>query len=135
MRPIFLGPEQVAALKAVKAAALANPVPLPALEAMKPEPGQTVPLRRWPESHFIQIPVGLEMGLTYEEQRFGYAWHASFSVNIQGRYPNPVVIDTILELIGLPPLSKAITVQDYGSVINAWWVAAKETQNDIVTTA
>jgi hypothetical protein len=122
MRPLAIGEEERSKLKAMKAFALAHPLTMEQLKAVgaayvKEHSREYL----HPPEQYVQLPVGFEVGLTYELQEKP-VWHLSISVDAPGRTPHPAAVDLVLHELGLPPLHKAIACEMYGEVVNLWFV-------------
>jgi hypothetical protein len=90
MNAVFIGPEQKAALTRMKAYALAHPLTLADLRELAEADNRKV--HRHAAEHYCKIPIGIEVGLTYERQGPMHLWHGSFSVDIHDRVPGPEVV-------------------------------------------
>jgi hypothetical protein len=104
--PFILGPEQIEALVALKAHAEAHPTPLEVLQALKD--GMPTP-EELNKDFAIDIPVGIRVVFTMEQQPIGLCKHMSMSVALEGRLPSPIAVMLVMEHLGfVVPLKSLI---------------------------
>lgn len=121
MSALMIGPEQTAALRRMKEYALAHPL---TMEQLKSLTNWSETHRHAPE-HYVNLPVGIEVGLTYELQQED-VWHFSMSVSKPGCLPHPEAVEMVLADLGLPPLSKLVAQEVYGEVVNLWFLSKEK---------
>ena len=102
MRPLLIGPEQVARVAQVKAHAEANVVAFARIYRMAH--GLEAPY--YSPEILVEIPFGFRVVYGVEEQELGVFRHLSVSVDGEDRWPNPVSVEALLTLFGMPPLEK-----------------------------
>jgi hypothetical protein len=99
MRVILIGPGEQAALRQLREHAEAHPVSTARILRMasKAEP----PIGDVSE-HRLELPGGLRIVLSLEEQPGGLTRHVSLSVAppTPGRLPNPAMVEILLPLLG-----------------------------------
>lgn len=86
--------EQRAQLKAMKEFARAHPITLTELQRLAARDPALDPIHRHPEECYVKLPVGFEVGLTYELQQRP-CWHLSMSAELTGRYPRPEAVTLV----------------------------------------
>lgn len=110
IRPLVLGPPQLAAIKAALAAARKTPVALRdglSVDAGDKIQHHTLALADQNDAHHLAptydvlIPVGYRMALCFEEQPDGLALHVSVSVDERGKMPAYAAVRALLEAAGL----------------------------------
>jgi hypothetical protein len=120
-----IGEEQRAQLRAMKEFARAHPISLEELHRLAARDPALDPVHRHPEECYVKLPVGFEVGLTYELQQQP-CWHLSMSAELPGRYPRPEAVTLVLEALGLPELKERVACKVYGEVVNIWFLADGE---------
>src|SRR4030095_10425342 len=82
-----------------------------------------------PRGHYVFLPVGFEVGLTYELQEQP-VWHFSMSLPVPGRLPGPAAVRMVLGILVLPPVEECIAAENFAGVLNFWFRADDiETEN------
>ena len=117
-----MGSEQEEALLKMKQFARTHPLTLEDVKKLVAQDPKDAPVHRQPEECYVKIPIGFEVGLTYEEQEEGYMWHASFSVDQPGRFPNEHAVEMICAALRLPSFRKAAVIKLFDEVVNVWWL-------------
>lgn len=110
IRPLVMGPPQLAAIKAALAEARKTPVTLRDALAVdmhdkikddvlaladKPD------AKHLPPTYSVMIPVGYRLALCFEEQPDGLALHVSMSVDEPGQMPGVEAVKALLRAVGI----------------------------------
>src|SRR6188768_2478189 len=105
MIPLAIGDKEKAELLAMKAYALEHPLTMEQLKGACESPG----VQRYPQGHYTFLPIGFEVGLTYERQE-KTLWHFSMSLHVPGRVPSSAAVRMVLAVLLLPPIEDAIDI-------------------------
>ena len=104
MRPLALGPEQLARVAAVKAHAAANIVPFARVYRM----AHGMEATYYNPAFLAEFPVGFRAAYGIEEQERAVLRHLSVSVDGEDRWPHPPAVAMILEVFGMPPIQDCL---------------------------
>ena len=111
MRALIIGPEEKEKLKAAYERARAKPIPWETLKALM-SPVQNVPVltldnrseaaraQERPRSECVEIPMGYQVCVSFEDQPAGLLAHVSISVSTPGMLPNENAVNMILDEFG-----------------------------------
>lgn len=111
-RALIIGETQRAAIREAIERAAKHPITLDMVKAMQIEGGShlTLEMRRkqqgpdWekkrPRSEFVNLPIGIRVAISFEEQPIGMCRHLSVSVDKPGALPNPHVVDMVAKEFG-----------------------------------
>lgn len=122
MNAVVLGEEQLEALKAAMEFAHAHPLNRAQLKVISRKTGTHL----HPKECYVSIPVGIEVGVTYEyqgEQGETPMWHLSFSVGERGVI-HPAAAMEILTCMHFG-LGDPVTSGWYGQILNLWLLERK----------
>lgn len=128
VRPLLIGVTEQAAIDAVKAKARKRPIPLeavvragsstptPMLDLKDRKPGY----KRTQASLRVELPVGYDVAVSYEDQPAGVCLHISVSVDsaAKGYMPHPAAIEMIMDAFGIErdkllPINGRIWVEEF----------------------
>lgn len=125
-RLVILGEKEQDDLLAMKKFAREHPLSFAEVQRLTSVDLDKEPLYLHTKEHYCQIPFGMEVGMTYEEQRKDdqpfYLWHVSYSIKIPGRVPHPEACNLINKILGLPRVQESLMAQNFSGVMNVWFM-------------
>jgi hypothetical protein len=100
-RPLWIGPEQKAAIADLVARAGRERVPLEDMKRRTQQLQRGIPLpKRYNKAFTIEIPFGFTATYTIEEQPQGWTRHLSVAADRSGRAPHPAAVDMLMREFG-----------------------------------
>jgi hypothetical protein len=101
MKPLLIGPDEVAALHKLRDIALAHPVDMPGLSARLKDPAQKAIHMARMGAQTVLIPYGFLVTYSVEDGHpCGRARHMSMSVEDAGRVPNLHAVQGVASILG-----------------------------------
>lgn len=107
MRAVVIGPEEQKKLEALKAFAEKNVIPFARI--LRGVSGAEPPIGRADDRHKLELPGGLFIVYSVEDQPCGECRHVSMSVlpHVKDVLPNPALVACVLPYLGfVRPMSK-----------------------------
>jgi hypothetical protein len=100
-RPLWIGPEQKAAIAELIAKAGRERVPLENMKRRVKNLQRGIPLpKSYNQAFTIEIPFGFTVTYTVEEQPQGWTRHLSVAADRSGRAPHPAAVEMLMREFG-----------------------------------
>jgi hypothetical protein len=100
-RPLYIGPVEIAAIKALIERAHRRPVLIATMKRRAAELKRGItPPASLNREFTIKIPQGFTATYTHEEQPLGFTRHLSIAADRPGRMPHPIAVDWLMREFG-----------------------------------